>query len=154
MGGNLAYLLSVRFKPDCAVGYYGVGIEKGLAEAKTLGSPLLLHIAQEDKFCPPEAQAQIHEALDSNPLVTIHDYPGWSTRLGVPAVSITHRLPRSLRICGVWILVKSRGAGCASAQQTLSQRWTITSNMNLRRATPDDTIETMVVDAYVNHVPV
>src|SRR5215813_15597034 len=45
LGGNLAYLLSVRFKPDCAVGYYGVSIEKTLAEAKNLTPPLLFHIA-------------------------------------------------------------------------------------------------------------
>src|SRR5918911_4603596 len=75
MGGNLAYLLSTRFKPDCAVGYYGVSIEKSLDEAKNLTSPLLLHVAGQDNFCPPEAQAAIHAALDSNPLVTIHDYP-------------------------------------------------------------------------------
>src|SRR3989442_5162332 len=36
LGGNLAYLLSVRFKPDCAVGYYGVSIEKNLNEANNL----------------------------------------------------------------------------------------------------------------------
>src|SRR6185312_1276618 len=76
MGGNLAYLLSTRFKPDCAVGYYGVSVEKSLNEAKNLSSPLMLHIAGLDKFCPPEAQAQIHAALDANPLVTLHDYPG------------------------------------------------------------------------------
>ena len=75
LGGNLAYLLSVRFKPDCAVGYYGVGIEKSFDEAKNLSSPLMLHIAGRDKFCPPEAQAQIHATLDANPLVTIYDYP-------------------------------------------------------------------------------
>src|SRR5437879_4576120 len=45
LGGNLAYLLSVRFKPDCTVGYYGVGIEKTLNEAGNLGSPLMLHVA-------------------------------------------------------------------------------------------------------------
>src|SRR6476619_5185049 len=45
LGGNLAYLLSVRFKPDCAVGYYGVSIEKSLDEAKNLTTPLLLHFA-------------------------------------------------------------------------------------------------------------
>src|SRR4030081_1468500 len=75
LGGNLAWLLSVRFKPDCAVGYYGVSIEKSLAEAKNLSSPLMLHIAGKDKFCPPAAQEQIHEALDSNALATIHVYP-------------------------------------------------------------------------------
>src|SRR5438105_7884129 len=74
LGGNLAYLLSVRFKPDCAAGYYGVGIEKTLNEANNLSSPLMLHIAGKDQYCPPEAQKQIHAALDSNPLVTIHDY--------------------------------------------------------------------------------
>ena len=82
MGGNLAYLLSTRSKPDCAVGYYGVSIEKSLDQAKELASPLMLHIAGDDKFCPPEAQAQIHAALDSNPLVTIHDYPGLDHAFG------------------------------------------------------------------------
>src|SRR6266480_5305017 len=75
LGGNLAWLLSVRFKPDCAVGYYGVGIEKTLNEASGLASPLMLQIAGKDDHCPPEAQKQIHAALDANPLVTIHEYP-------------------------------------------------------------------------------
>src|SRR2546421_9364161 len=48
LGGNLAWLLSVRYKPDCAVGYNGVSIEKTLAEAENLGSPLILHIAGKD----------------------------------------------------------------------------------------------------------
>src|SRR6266568_722015 len=84
LGGNLAYLLSVRFKPDCAVSYYGVSIEKTLAEAKNLECPLMLHIAGRDRFCPPEAQAMIHQALDSNPLVTIHDYPEQEHAFGRP----------------------------------------------------------------------
>ena len=40
MGGNLAYLLSARFKPDCAVGYYGVSIEKSLDEADNLSESI------------------------------------------------------------------------------------------------------------------
>src|SRR5713101_8457618 len=84
LGGNLAYLLSVRFKPDCAVGYYGVSIEKPLNEAKNLGSPLMLHIAGKDQYCPPESQKQIHATLDSNPLVTIHDYPERDHAFGRP----------------------------------------------------------------------
>jgi carboxymethylenebutenolidase len=34
----------------------------------------MLHIAEKDQFCPPEAQAKIHEALDNHGKVTIHDY--------------------------------------------------------------------------------
>src|SRR4051812_45043085 len=75
LGGKLAWLLTARFKPDCVVGYYGVGIEKALTEAGNLSAPLMLHVAGKDRFCPPEAQQQIHAALDANPLVTICDYP-------------------------------------------------------------------------------
>jgi len=75
LGGNLAWLLSVRFKPDCAVGYYGVGIESALAEAPRISSPTMLHMAGRDQFCPPSAQAQIHQALDTHPLITLHVYP-------------------------------------------------------------------------------
>jgi carboxymethylenebutenolidase len=60
---------------DAAVGYYGVGIEKYLGEAGNIKKPLMLHIAQKDAFVPPEAQAQVHKALDGNRLVTIRDYP-------------------------------------------------------------------------------
>src|ERR1051325_2704218 len=75
LGGKLTYLLAVRHDPDAAVGYYGVGIENALDEAKNLRGPLTLHIAGKDQFCPPEAQAKIHAALDSHPLVTLYDYP-------------------------------------------------------------------------------
>src|SRR6185436_4391433 len=84
LGGNLAYLLSVRFKPDCAVGYYGVSVEKSLGEAANLTSPLMLHVAGKDRFCPPEAQAQIHQTLDPNPLVTLHDYEEQDHAFGRP----------------------------------------------------------------------
>jgi carboxymethylenebutenolidase len=156
MGGNLAYLLSVRFKPDCAVGYYGVAIEQSLDEAKNLASPLLLHIAEKDKFCPPEAQAQSHDALDSNPLVTIHDYPGLDHAFGRPGGE--HYAPAAAELANLrsleFLVSNLAGAGCASAQQTLSQRWDDHVKYEFATRNTDDTIETMVSDAYVNHVPV
>ncbi|HEY7610418.1 MAG TPA: dienelactone hydrolase family protein [Alphaproteobacteria bacterium] len=76
LGGKLAYLSATRTDADCAVGYYGVGIEKNLAEAANIKRPLMLHIAKADKFVPPEAQAQVHAALDGNAKITIHDYEG------------------------------------------------------------------------------
>lgn len=76
LGGKLAYLTATRTGIDAAVGFYGVGIENALDEASAISKPLMLHIAGEDGFCPKEAQAKIHEALDGQPNVTIHDYPG------------------------------------------------------------------------------
>ena len=156
MGGNLAYLLSVRFKPDCAVGYYGVSTEKYLDEAKNLASPLLLHIGTADKFCPPEAQTQIHQALDGNPLVTIHDYAGREHAFGRTGGEHYHAADAELAdLRSLEFLVKHlAGAGLASAQQTLSSRWDDHVKYEFATRNTDDTLETMVADAYVNHVPV
>jgi carboxymethylenebutenolidase len=156
MGGNLAYLLSVRFKPDCAVSYYGVGIEKSLDEAKNLNNPLLLHIGGLDKFCPPEAQAQIQAALDANPLVTIHDYPGMDhafARTGGEHYDAAAAELANLRTLE-FLVSHLAGAGCASAQRVLSQRWDDHVKYEFATRNTDDTLETMVVDSYVNHVPV
>jgi len=156
MGGNLAYLLSARFKPDCAVGYYGVSIEKSLDEAENLACPLLLHIAKEDKFCPPEAQAQIHAALDTNPLVTIHHYPGMDHAFGrtggehYNAAAAELANLRSLE----FFVSHLAGTGLANAQQTLSSRWDDHVKFEFATRNTDHTLETMVTDAYVNHVPV
>lgn len=156
LGGNLAYLLSARFKPDCAVGYYGVSIEKSLNEAKNLSSPLLLHVAGDDKFCPPEAQRQIHDALAANPLVTIHDYPGQEHAFG--RVGGEHYNAAAAELADLrsleFFVNHLAGAGLAGAQQTLSTRWDDHVKYEFATRNTDDTLETMVADAYVNHVPV
>ena len=156
LGGNLAYLLSTRFKPDCAVGYYGVSIEKTLNEAANLTSPLMLHVAGDDRFCPPEAQQQIHEALDANPLVTIHDYPGQDHAFGRPGGE--HYNPAAAELADLrsleFFVNHLAGTGCASAIQTLSARWDDHVKYEFATRNTDHTLETMVADAYVNHVPV
>ena len=156
MGGKLAYLLATRFKPDCAVGYYGVSIEQNLDEANNLSSPLLLHIAGQDKFCPPEAQAQIHAALDGNPLVAIREYPEREHAFGRRGGEHYHAADaelanlRSLE----FFITQLAGAGLASAEQTLSALWDDHVKYEFATRNTDDTLETMVSDAYVNHVPV
>jgi carboxymethylenebutenolidase len=75
LGGKLAYLMAAHTDVDCAVGYYGVGLQDMLADASQIHKPLMLHIAGQDSFTPPAAQAQIHAALDHHPYVTIHDFP-------------------------------------------------------------------------------
>lgn len=76
LGGLLAYLLATRSDINAAVGYYGVGIDGKLDEAKNIKGALMLHIASADAFVDAKAQAAIHAALNDNPHVTLHDYPG------------------------------------------------------------------------------
>jgi len=74
LGGRLALLSATRTNIDCAVGYYGVMLTEHLDE--TIKAPLMMHIATEDEYAPKEAQAKVHEALDGNEKVTLHDYEG------------------------------------------------------------------------------
>jgi len=76
LGGKLAYLMATRSDSDATVGYYGVGIEGSLVEASAITKPLVLHIAEKDGFCPPEAQRSIREGLSSVAQVTVYTYPG------------------------------------------------------------------------------
>lgn len=74
LGGRLAYLTATRTKANAAVGYYGVYLTEHLNEI--IRCPLMLHIAGADEFVPPEAQKQIHAALDRHAKATLYDYPG------------------------------------------------------------------------------
>lgn len=74
LGGLLAYLTATRTDSDATVSFYGVGIQDRLNESHAIAKPLLMHIARQDKFVPPEAQAKIHEGLAGNSHVTLYDY--------------------------------------------------------------------------------
>jgi len=76
LGGKLAYLMATRSDADCNISYYGVGIQDMLDEAKNIKHALLMHIAELDKYVPPEAQQKILAALKANKQVEAHVYPG------------------------------------------------------------------------------
>jgi carboxymethylenebutenolidase len=155
LGGKLAYLLATRYDPDCAVGYYGVGIETALDEEAALRCPLLLHIAMQDQFCPPAAQAQIRQTLGDNPLVTLHDYaqqdhafarPG-GTHYNAAAAELANL--RTLEFC-----VHHLGPSLTPSQQVLAALWEEHIQHEFSTRNTEETLRTMVPDAYVNHIPV
>lgn len=76
LGGLLAFLTATRTDCDASVSYYGVGLEARVGETNKLGAPLMLHIAELDRFVPPEAQAIIQRALKNHPQIEVHTYPG------------------------------------------------------------------------------
>jgi carboxymethylenebutenolidase len=76
LGGKLAYLMATRSDSDASVGYYGVGLADLTGEAKSIRKPLMLHVATEDQFVPPEQQDKVAKALKGNAKVTLHTYKG------------------------------------------------------------------------------
>ena len=76
LGGRLAFMTAARTDVDASVGYYAVGLDNLLHEKNAIARPLMLHIAGEDGFVPPDVQHKMHRELDTHPRVTLHDYPG------------------------------------------------------------------------------
>lgn len=76
LGGRLAFMMACRSDADCNVSYYGVGLEGLLGEVGAARAPLLLHIAERDKFVPAEARDQVIAGVRGNPQVTAQVYPG------------------------------------------------------------------------------
>ena len=156
LGGNLAWLLSVRFKPDCAVGYYGVGIEKTLNEAEGLSSPLMLHVAGKGSILPARSAAANSRSARS-------ESTGHNSRLSGTGSRIRTARRRTLRQSGrrnsqpanAGILcAASGGRRSPKAQRSLSEKWDEHVKYEFATRDTEDTLKTMVADAYVNHVPV
>ena len=77
LGGKLAYLAAARADVDCAVGYYGVGIEDDLDEAEKIKVPdgAALRRARTSS-ARREAREQIKAAFAGGRDVEIYVYPG------------------------------------------------------------------------------
>lgn len=76
LGSRMAFLLASRSDVDCAVGYYGVGIESLLDEVHDIRMPLLLHFGGSDKLMPATTQQRVLKSLSRNPAITTYIYDG------------------------------------------------------------------------------
>jgi carboxymethylenebutenolidase len=76
LGGRLAFMMAEQSDADVNVSYYGVGLDGLLGDLPKVTKPLVVHIADEDKFFPPEARAKVIEAVKANPHVAAYNYTG------------------------------------------------------------------------------
>ncbi|MGH6626713.1 MAG: dienelactone hydrolase family protein [Burkholderiaceae bacterium] len=149
LGGKLAYLSACRTDADVVVGYYGVGIENNLAEAGNIKGRLVLHMAELDKFSPPEARNKILATLGGQPHVELYMYPGVDhafARLGgdhydKPSALMAHQ--RS-----VTAFRKDMGP-----HYDFSALWDKHCEHEFATRDVAAIMATMVAEPYVNHIP-
>ncbi|HZB93285.1 MAG TPA: dienelactone hydrolase family protein [Stellaceae bacterium] len=149
LGGLLAYLSAARLGVDGAVSYYGVGIEKVLGEAAKIACPMVLHIAEKDKWTPPTVVAAIEEAFATHPEVETYVYPGadhafarkGGANFDKPAAMMAHSRSIALfrKVLGPVF--------------NLSALWEQHCYYEFATRDVDATMATMVAEPYVNHVP-
>jgi carboxymethylenebutenolidase len=87
-GGRMAYFMAARNDVSAAVSYYGTAIEKHLDLAPEISRPLMLHLAEKDRFVPEPAQDSIKAAVEGHAGVVVHTYAGVDhafARVGAPS---------------------------------------------------------------------
>jgi len=149
LGGKLAYLAAAQSGVDCAICYYGVGIEQSLDLAGKIKCPVVMHFAEKDQYVPAAAVAQVKEAFADRPEIEIYIYPGvdhgFNRKTGAhydkPAAMMAHS--RSIAL-----LRKVMGP-----HYDLSALWEKHTMYEFGTRDVPATMKTMVAEPYVNHVP-
>jgi carboxymethylenebutenolidase len=149
LGGKLAYLTACRCDVDVAVGYYGVGIENNLDEAKNIKGRLVLHFAEQDKFCSTAARESIFAALNDKPNVELYLYLEVDHAFARPVSEHYHK-PSALMAHQRSVTAFRREMG---PHYDLSALWDKHCEYEFARRDVDATMSTMVAEPYVNHIP-
>jgi carboxymethylenebutenolidase len=149
LGGKLAYLAAAKSGVDCAVSYYGVGIEQSLALAGKIACPMVMHFAEKDQYVPVAAVEQIRQVFGGRPEIEIYVYPGvdhgFNRKTGAhydkPAAGMAHS--RSIAL-----LRKAMGP-----RYDLGALWEKHTMYEFGTRDVAATMKTMVSSPYVNHIP-
>lgn len=149
LGGKLAYLSAALAGVDCAVSYYGVGIEERLDLEKKIKCPLVLHIAEKDQYVPPAAQQKIKEAFGNRPDVEVYIYPGMDHAFARPEGDHYDK-PATMMAHTRSIALFRKVLG---PKYDLSALWDQHCYFEFATRDVDSTMKTMVGEPYVNHIP-
>ena len=76
LGGHMAYRLATRDLVDCAVSYYGGGIDGFLNEAQDLHCPIVMHFGEKDSHITMPVVDKIRQAVHDKGHVEIYVYKG------------------------------------------------------------------------------
>jgi carboxymethylenebutenolidase len=76
LGGLLAFKMAEQSDSDVNISYYGVGLDGLIDDLDKVRAKLVVHIAEEDKFFPPEGRAKVLSAVQGNPHIDAYSYAG------------------------------------------------------------------------------
>ena len=150
LGGKLAYLSACRI-PElaCVVGYYGVGIENNLDEAKNIQTKLVLHFAELDEFCPANAREKIINTLATIPEAETYIYTGVDHAFARPKSDHYHK--SSALIAHERSITALRKI--VGPDYDLEALWENHIKFEFETRDVPATMATMVAEPYVNHIP-
>jgi carboxymethylenebutenolidase len=149
LGGTFAVLTAARYDVQCAISYYGVGIETHLDEVKLITCPLVLHYAEEDKFSPAETVSTILRTFSGHKNVKTYIYPGIDHGFALPE-SPSYDKPAAGLAYSRSFAVLQRAMG---PEFDLSALWERHLECEFVDRDVESNMQTMVAQPYVNSIP-
>jgi len=131
------------------VGYYGMGIENHLDEAKNIRGALVLHFAEQDEYCPTVAREAIEASLGEQDNIELYLYQGVDHAFARPHSEHYHK-PSALMAHQRSVTAFRNAMG---PHYDLSALWDKHCEYEFSTRNVDDTMATMVEQPYVNHIP-
>jgi carboxymethylenebutenolidase len=150
LGGKLTCLAAAEAGVDCAISYYGFGIDFGLNLVSRIGCPLVMHFAEKDPAIPPEAVRRINQAFSGRPDIAIYVYPGVAPGFDRKSNANYDRASAGLTHSRSIALLR-RVMGPHYDLETL---WEQHTTYEFVKRDVAATMQTMVAEPYVNHIPV
>src|SRR6185437_16292376 len=72
LGGRLAFMMAEQSDADANISYYGVSLDNLLGDLGKVTKPLVVHIADNDEFFPPEGRAKVVDAVKGHRQIATH----------------------------------------------------------------------------------
>jgi len=149
LGGRLAALAAATGELDCAISYYGVGLDNHVDLIKKLPCPMAFHIAENDALCPPPARAAVLEAIAQNSKIEQYVYPGCDHAFATPGRD-SYDKPSAMMAYSRTLALLRKVIGPIYDQNSL---WEAHCYHEFVSRDVDAIMPTMVAQPYVNHVP-
>jgi carboxymethylenebutenolidase len=149
-GGKLACLAAAEAGVDCAISYYGFGIDLALDLAPRVRCPLIIHFAEKDPQVPPPAVARVKQAFAGRPEIAVHLYPGVAPGFDRKARANYDRASAGLAHSRSIALLRR----VMGPHYDLEALWEVHTTCEFGTRDVAATMRTMVADPYVNHIPV
>ncbi|VVE70753.1 carboxymethylenebutenolidase [Pandoraea captiosa] len=148
LGGKLAALSVTRTSADVAIGYYGVGLEQHIDEIAGEHAPLVLHVAELDKYAPPEVRDTLTERLGKHPNVTLYLYPDADHAFARPGDHFNRAATQLAHQRTIGALRRAVGP-----HFDFASLWETHCAYEFAIREIDPLMKTMVAEPYVNHIP-
>jgi len=149
LGGKLSYLAAAHSGVDCAVSYYGVGLDELLGDAGRITCPIGFHLGEEDPFTPPEVVDKLRAAFADQAEAEIFVYPGAGHAFSNPARDSYDKAAAGLAHTRAVALFRR----VMGPIYNLVELWEKHCEYEFATRDVDATMATMVAEPYVNHIP-